>query len=87
MEEKRKPILFWIITGLILAVTITLAVLNWKITSIHLIFFEVQGRLIFILAIFFVLGFLLGKLSHLLRSNKKKKSQDEYVAYNEDNKK
>ncbi len=79
MDEKKKPLLFWITAGLILAITIALAVLNWKITTIHLIFFEVQGRLIFILMIFFFLGFLLGKLSHFLSSGKKRAKEDEYV--------
>ncbi len=84
MDEKKKPLLFWITAGLILAITITLAVLNWKVTTIHLIFFEVQGRLIFILVIFFFLGFFLGKLSHLLSSRKKKKKEDGYVSYIEE---
>ncbi len=85
MEEKKKPILFWIIAGIILTITITLAVLNWKVTSLHLIFLEVQGRLIFILLIFFFLGFLLGKLSHLLGSRKKEK--DDHVHFVNEGKK
>ncbi|TVQ10479.1 MAG: DUF1049 domain-containing protein [Bacteroidetes bacterium] len=87
MNEKKKPILFWITAGLILALSITLAVLNWKVTSLHLIFVEVQGRLIFILIIFFLLGFILGKLSHLISSRKKDKKVDEYVTFVEDGKK
>ncbi len=87
MAEKKKPILFWMIAGIILTITITLAVLNWKVTSLHLIFVEVQGRLIFILIIFFFLGFLLGKLSHLFGSRQKKKESDDYVHFVDEDKK
>ena len=77
MEEKKKPLIFWIIAGLIIVVSIVLAVMNWTETTINFIFFEVRGRLIFILAIFFFLGFFLGKLTSFFNTRKKKKKDEE----------
>jgi uncharacterized integral membrane protein len=77
MEEKKKPLIFWIIAGLIIVLSIVLAVMNWTETTINFIFFEVRGRLIFILAIFFFLGFFLGKLTSYFSNRKKKKKEDD----------
>ncbi|TVQ84262.1 MAG: DUF1049 domain-containing protein [Bacteroidetes bacterium] len=77
MDEKKKPLIFWIIAGLIIVVSILLAVMNWTETTINFIFFEVRGRLIFILAIFFFLGFFLGKLTSFFSNRKKKKKEEE----------
>ncbi len=77
MVEKNKPLIFWIIAGLIIVVSIVLAVMNWTETTINFIFFEVRGRLIFILAIFFFLGFFLGKLTSFFNARKKKKKDED----------
>jgi uncharacterized integral membrane protein len=77
MEEKKKPLIFWIIAGLIVVVSVLLAVMNWTETTINFIFFEVRGRLIFILVIFFFLGFFLAKLTSYFNNRKKKKKEDE----------
>ncbi len=77
MEEKKKPLIFWIIAGLIVIVSVLLAIMNWTETTINFIFFEVRGRLIFILVIFFFLGFFLGKLTSFFNARKKKKKGEE----------
>ncbi|MBW6480281.1 MAG: DUF1049 domain-containing protein [Bacteroidales bacterium] len=77
MEEKKKPVIFWIIAGLIVVVSILLAIMNWTETTINFIFFEVRGRLIFILAVFFFLGFFLGKLTSYFGNRKKRKKEED----------
>lgn len=88
MEEKKKPILFWITAGLILAIVITFSILNRQTVDINFLFMKVTGRLFFVLIIFFFLGFFLGKISYLLQKRKKnqKKPQqkDEFVQYIEE---
>lgn len=71
MEEKKKPVIFWIIAGLIIVVSVLLAIVNWTETTIDFIFFEIRGRLIFILAVFFFLGFFLGKLTGYFNTRKR----------------
>lgn len=82
MEEKKKPVIFWIIAGFIIIVSVLLAIMNWTETTINFIFFEVRGRLIFILAIFFFLGFFLAKLtSYYNNREKKRKDEDARVTF------
>ena len=76
MEEKKKPVIFWIIAGLIIVVSVLLAMANWTETTIDFIFFEIRGRLIFILAVFFFLGFFLGKLTGYFNTGKHIRKQD-----------
>jgi len=77
MEEKKKPLIFWITAGLIIVVSVLLAIMNWTEITINFIFFEVRGRLIFILVIFFFLGFFLGKLTSFFSNRKKKKKEED----------
>lgn len=86
MEQKKKPILFWITALLIVAIVITFSILNRQSVDINFLFIKLSGRLFFVLIIFFFLGFFLGKISHLLRkqNKKKQKQKDEYVTYIEE---
>jgi uncharacterized integral membrane protein len=84
MEVVKKPILFWIVTGLIIAFVITFSILNRQSVDINFLFIRLSGRLFFVLIIFFLLGFFLGKISHLRKKHKNKKKNDEYVSYIED---
>lgn len=76
MEEKKKPVIFWIIAGLIIVVSVLLAMANWTEITIDFIFFEIHGRLIFILAVFFFLGFFLGKLTGYFNTKKYIRKKD-----------
>jgi uncharacterized integral membrane protein len=84
MEVVKKPILFWIVTGLIIAFVITFSILNRQSVDINFLFIRLSGRLFFVLIIFFLLGFFLGKISHLRKKHRSKKKKDEYVTYIED---
>jgi uncharacterized integral membrane protein len=88
-QHKNKSILFWIAAGVILTIVVIFSVLNWQLVDINFLFIKIEGRLFLILLIFFLLGFFLGKISHLLRKHKENKEQrrrgrDEYVAYIEE---
>jgi uncharacterized integral membrane protein len=87
METKKKPVIFWITAVLILTIVIVFSALNWQLVDINFLFIKIEGRLFLILIVFFLLGFFLGKISHLLNNRKErqeKKRRDEYVTYIEE---
>jgi uncharacterized integral membrane protein len=87
METKKKPVIFWITAGFILTIVIVFSALNWQKVDINFLFIKIEGRLFLLLIAFFLLGFFLGKISHMLNKRKEKKERkrrDEYVAYLEE---
>ncbi len=85
MATKKNPLLFWIPAGIILTIVIVFSILNRQTVDINFLFMKVSGRLFFVLIFFFLLGFFLGKISHLIKKNNQKENrQQEYSRYIEE---
>ncbi len=78
MQKEKKPIIFWILAGAILLLTIIFSVQNLESTTVRFLSVDIEGPLVIIIASVFLLGYLLGRIwSIILNKNKKKRKRQE----------
>lgn len=76
MHNKKKSTFFWIMAGLILTIALVFSIQNFQTTEIRLLVINIRGPLFLVTAVIFLLGFVLGRISLLLKQKNQQSTND-----------
>lgn len=83
MQKEKKPIMFWMLAGVIILLALIFAIENRQTMSVSIFFMDLKGPGFILITVIFLLGFFLGRIYSLIKRRKKKQQQKEYASYKE----
>ncbi len=73
--KNNKPVIFWIIAGLIIIVALIFSIQNREEITVRLLFIDLKGPLFIVIVSIFFLGYLLGRIWSIIKNRKEKKTE------------